>query len=58
MMRSINRYNFKIQVDGGVTLDNANELVLSGSDVLVAGNSVFSSKNPIETISKLTSFNR
>jgi ribulose-phosphate 3-epimerase len=58
MMRSINRYNFKIQVDGGVTLDNANELVLSGADVLVAGNSVFSSKNPIETISKLASFNR
>ena len=55
MMRSVNGYNFKIQVDGGVTLNNAKDLVLSGVDVLVAGNTVFSSENPIETISKLCS---
>lgn len=55
MMRSVNGYNFKIQVDGGVTLNNAKDLVLSGVDVLVAGNAVFSSENPIETISKLYS---
>jgi len=54
-MRSVNGYNFKIQVDGGVTLNNAKDLVLSGVDVLVAGNAVFSSENPIETISKLYS---
>ena len=43
----------KIEVDGGVTLDNAKPLVEAGVDVLVAGNTVFSSANPKETIAKL-----
>ncbi len=42
-----------IQVDGGVTLDNAAELYASGVNVLVAGNTVFASENPVETIHKL-----
>ena len=42
-----------IQVDGGVTLDNAAELYAAGVDVLVAGNTVFSSENPADTIFKL-----
>lgn len=42
-----------IEVDGGVTLDNAAALVHSGADVLVAGNTVFKSANPKETIAKL-----
>ncbi len=42
-----------IQVDGGVTLDNAAELYAAGVDVLVAGNTVFASENPAETIHKL-----
>lgn len=42
-----------IQVDGGVDTLNASRLVNSGVDVLVAGNSVFSSKDPEETIRKL-----
>ncbi|NTS41135.1 ribulose-phosphate 3-epimerase [Flavisolibacter sp. BT320] len=43
----------KIEVDGGVTLENAGALVKAGVDVLVAGNTVFSSSNPVETIKKL-----
>ena len=43
----------KIEVDGGVDLKNAPQLVNEGADVLVAGNTVFASKNPIETIAKL-----
>ncbi len=39
-----------IEIDGGVTLDNASALVHIGADVLVAGNSVFNSASPIETI--------
>lgn len=39
-----------IEVDGGVTLENAPELIKAGANVLVAGNTIFSSKNPIETI--------
>jgi len=43
----------KIEVDGGVGLHNAQKLVNTGADVLVAGNAVFGSENPAETISKL-----
>ncbi len=39
-----------IEVDGGVDLVNASGLLKSGVDVLVAGNTVFSSPNPSETI--------
>lgn len=42
-----------IQVDGGVDTGNASRLVNSGVDVLVAGNSVFSSEDPADTIRKL-----
>lgn len=42
-----------IQVDGGVTLDNAGLLYGLGADCLVAGSAVFNSVDPKETISKL-----
>jgi len=45
----------KIEVDGGVTLDNAGAILSAGADVLVAGNTVFSSNNPMETIAALKS---
>jgi ribulose-phosphate 3-epimerase len=43
----------KIEIDGGVNLDNASELKSKGADVLVAGNAVFKSESPIKTISML-----
>jgi ribulose-phosphate 3-epimerase len=42
-----------IEVDGGVDLQNAGKLILAGADVLVAGNTVFSSANPSGTIREL-----
>lgn len=42
-----------IEVDGGVTHHNALALRKAGADVLVAGNAVFSSENPLEAISEL-----
>jgi ribulose-phosphate 3-epimerase len=42
-----------IEIDGGVTLDNAARLVQSGADVLVAGNTVFNSPDPAATILQL-----
>jgi ribulose-phosphate 3-epimerase len=44
--------NAKIEIDGGVSLKNAKEILDAGADVLVAGNAVFSSDNPKETIKK------
>jgi len=46
-------YNVMIQVDGGVDLSNAAKLVGKGVNVLVAGNTVFSSDDPVGTIYKL-----
>jgi ribulose-phosphate 3-epimerase len=43
----------QIEVDGGVDLTNAGKLFQAGADILVAGNSIFSSPNPIDTISRL-----
>jgi ribulose-phosphate 3-epimerase len=45
--------NCQIEIDGGVTNKNANELVEAGADVLVAGSYVFKSENPTETIANL-----
>ncbi|MBU6177952.1 MAG: ribulose-phosphate 3-epimerase [Bacteroidetes bacterium] len=42
-----------IEIDGGVTLDNAPAIVKAGADVLVAGNTVFKSKEPLATIASL-----
>jgi len=45
----------KIEIDGGVTLQNSRKLLDSGADVLIAGNFVFSAPNPSETIKQLKS---
>jgi ribulose-phosphate 3-epimerase len=46
-------YKVLIEVDGGIDTKNAAKLVSSGVDVLVAGNAVFGSKDPVDTIHKL-----
>jgi ribulose-phosphate 3-epimerase len=43
----------KIEVDGGVGLKNAKELIEAGADVLVAGNAVFSSPDPAAMIAQI-----
>jgi len=45
--------NCKIEIDGGVSDKNVKKLIEKGADVLVAGNHVFKSDNPTETIAKL-----
>lgn len=45
--------NTLIEVDGGVTLENAPSIVKAGADVLVAGNTVFGSHNPVQVIQDL-----
>ena len=46
-------YNTLIEVDGGVTLENAAQIVKAGADILVAGSNVFNAKDPLKTISSL-----
>jgi ribulose-phosphate 3-epimerase len=48
----------KIEIDGGVTLQNAPDIVQAGADVLVAGNTVFKSKDPKDTIARLKKITR
>jgi ribulose-phosphate 3-epimerase len=43
----------KIEIDGGVTLENAATIIAAGADVLVAGNTVFRSADPTATITAL-----
>jgi ribulose-phosphate 3-epimerase len=43
----------KIEVDGGISLENAAGVIEAGADVLVAGNAVFKSDDPLLTISTL-----
>jgi ribulose-phosphate 3-epimerase len=53
----IEKYNpdCLIEVDGGVDIENAHKLYDAGANVLVAGNSVFGSDNPLKAI-ELMSF--
>jgi ribulose-phosphate 3-epimerase len=44
-----------IEIDGGVDLNNAPLLIKAGADVLVAGNTVFGSADPLNTIKQLKS---
>jgi ribulose-phosphate 3-epimerase len=52
-LRANRKLNFLIEVDGGVSTSNAPQLKEAGADVLVAGNTVFSSPNPELAIRKL-----
>ncbi|WP_300486400.1 ribulose-phosphate 3-epimerase [Flavobacterium sp.] len=51
----INRNNAStlIEIDGGVTNQNARQLIEAGADVLVAGSYVFKASDPIATIADL-----
>jgi ribulose-phosphate 3-epimerase len=42
-----------IEIDGGVTLENATFIVEAGADVLIAGSTVFKSADPTNAIAKL-----
>lgn len=45
--------DIKIEIDGGVGLQNAEAILGAGADILVAGSSVFKSKDPKQTIASL-----
>jgi len=45
--------DIKIEIDGGVGLQNAEKILQAGADILVAGSSVFKSDDPVKTVSQL-----
>lgn len=50
-----NNAHTQIEIDGGVNIHNAPKLMEAGADILVAGNFVFKSVDPQETIQELKS---
>jgi ribulose-phosphate 3-epimerase len=55
MKRAERRLDFRIEIDGGVSLDNVASIVRAGAEVLVAGNAVFGKGNPREDAERLLS---
>ena len=49
-----NKASTLIEIDGGVTNQNASQLVAAGADVLVAGSYIFSASDPTATIANLS----
>ncbi|MEJ7736547.1 MAG: ribulose-phosphate 3-epimerase [Chitinophagaceae bacterium] len=48
----------KIQIDGGVTLNNAKAIIEAGADILVVGTTIFKSADPKSTIRELKNIRR
>lgn len=48
-----NNLDIKIEIDGGVNLDNINELSNAGVDIFVAGSAIFKTDNPADTLAKM-----
>lgn len=45
--------NTLIEVDGGVTIDNAADIFAAGADILVAGSAVFNAPDPLDAIRQM-----
>lgn len=48
--RTVNNLNFLIEMDGGLGLDNIQDVVRHGCDVVVAGNAVFGHEDPAQAL--------
>jgi len=56
-MASLVNPDLLIEVDGGISIDNIQELAVAGVDVFVAGNAVFAAPSPAEMIASLKKAN-
>jgi len=45
--------SFALQVEGGITFENLDELIRAGADILVVGSAIFSSQNPSARLSEM-----
>ena len=53
MARGAKGLDFRIEIDGGVALDNISDIVGSGADILVAGSAVYGSATPEKNVKAL-----
>lgn len=51
--REEKNYDFEIETDGGINVENSQEIIEAGADILVCGSAILNSKNYAETIRKL-----
>jgi ribulose-phosphate 3-epimerase len=51
--RAVHALDYLIEVDGGVSADNASMLVSSGCDVLVAGSAIFKAEDPASAVAEI-----
>jgi ribulose-phosphate 3-epimerase len=49
------KLDIPIEVDGGISLENLEDLVRSGTDIVVAGSAIFGSPDPAGSIEKMRS---
>ncbi len=47
------KLNCQIEIDGGINLENAKEVIAAGVDIIVAGTSIFKAYNPLEVINEM-----
>jgi ribulose-phosphate 3-epimerase len=52
-IRAQRKFKYRIEIDGGVSLDTVAEIVRAGAEVLVAGNAVFGQGDPKTNAAKL-----
>lgn len=57
-MRTLTSSKALIEIDGGVTIDNAQAIFDAGADVLVAGSSVFNAPDPVAAVRHLKNITR
>jgi ribulose-phosphate 3-epimerase len=57
-MRTLSSSKALIEIDGGVTMDNAQTIFDAGADVLVAGSSVFNAPDPVAAVHQLKNITR
>ena len=51
-LREVHKYNYLIEIDGGINENNIISAALAGCDVIVAGSAVFNNNNPCEWLAK------
>lgn len=52
-LKEKNNYQYLIEVDGGIDIDNVKMILEAGADVIVAGAAIFKSENPAQKVTEL-----